>query len=318
MNSKKIKILQKISDGLYSKLKNCTICPRHCKVDRLSGKVGFCESPINPVIYSYQKHHGEEPPISGKNGSGTIFFSGCNLRCAYCQNYSFSQTIVGDVFTIEDLANIMLDLQLKKSHNINLVTPTTYIPQIIKALEIASLKGLTIPIVYNTSGYEDPEIIKLLDGVIDIYLADMRYSENSNSKLYSGAGDYVEYNRRSLKEMYHQVGTLKTGPLGIAKSGIIIRLLILPDNIAGLEDTLKFISNELTDKAHISLLSQYFPAFKAADYKSINRYISEIEYKRASELLEKYNFTNGWVQEYQDSVDKNFAGPYIRKKEDIK
>ncbi len=317
-NTNKLEILAKISDELYNRLGNCDICPRHCHINRFKGELGFCKAPLNPVVYSYQKHHGEEPPISGTKGSGTIFFSGCNLRCVYCQNYIFSQTISGDSETIEGLANIMLELERDCCHNINLVTPTIYISQIVKSLELATKMGLKIPIVYNSSGYEDPEIIHLLDGLIDIYLPDMRYSKNQFSNIFSGAPNYVDFNKKSIKEMFRQVGKLSIDDKGVATSGIIVRILILPNDASGLEDTLRFLSDEISNEIHISLLSQYFPAYKAPLYEEIDRYISENEYTRSSELLEKYGFANGWIQEYQGNVDKNFAGPYIRKKRDIK
>ena len=314
----KLKILSNISDELLKSLVSCNICPRHCGVDRLSGKLGFCKAPLDAKIFSYQSHFGEEPPISGTNGSGAIFFSGCNLRCVYCQNYKFSQTISGKSYTPESLAGIMLELESKGSHNINLVTPTPYIPQIVKALEIATRRGLDIPIVYNTSGYEDPLILKKLDGIVDIYLADIRYSKSAGSKLYSAAEDYFIFCKNAVKEMQKQVSGLKINSSGIAQKGLIIRILVFPGDAGGLEDIFKFISQEISNETYISLLSQYFPTHNANQFSRINRHITSNEYNKAVALLEKYNLSNGWVQEYRSSLDMHFAGPYIKKRKDIK
>ena len=215
--------LGKAIDFFRDSLKKCDICPRRCKVDRAGGHRGYCRAPRNPVVYSYLAHRGEEPPISGTRGSGTIFFSGCNMKCVYCQNYSFSQLDQGNEVSIEKLAEIMLGLQKTGCHNINLVSPTHFVPQIVLALEIAFDKGLDIPIVYNTGGYEKLETIKALSGVVDIYMPDMRYSADAMAKKYSDAPDYLEHNRPAIKEMFSQVGDLMVGDDGIAKRGLIIR-----------------------------------------------------------------------------------------------
>ena len=209
MNISKLSLIEKANKVFRKSLKSCNICPRNCGIDRTAGEIGYCRASYKPRVYSYLAHHGEEPPISGIKGSGTIFFSHCNMKCVYCQNYHFSQLDKGEDVTVEALADIMISLQNKGCHNINLVTPTHYVPQIMISLEIAIKNGLDIPIVYNTSGYELEETIKLLDGIIDIYLPDIRYSDNAMAKKYSDANSYVEFNRTAIKEMHRQVGDLK-------------------------------------------------------------------------------------------------------------
>ncbi|MCM8793367.1 MAG: radical SAM protein, partial [Candidatus Omnitrophica bacterium] len=221
-------------------LKECVLCPRKCKINRLKGDLGFCRAGIGIKVFSYQVHFGEEPPISGENGSGAIFFSYCANRCIYCQNWKFSQLGEGREVSVQDLAKIMLELQEKGCHNINLVTPTHYLPQILESLEIAVEEGLSLPLVYNTSGYECVEILQLLEGIIDIYLPDMRYGDNEIAYRYSLMRNYVEINQMAIKEMYRQVGNLVM-KAGIARRGLIIRQLILPNNLAGTEKVMQFI-----------------------------------------------------------------------------
>ncbi|MFZ2604102.1 MAG: radical SAM protein, partial [Candidatus Omnitrophota bacterium] len=266
--------LLKVIEGTFKLLEPCVICPRKCKVNRLKGEKGFCKTALLPKVFSYMPHHGEEPPISGKNGSGTIFFSNCNMRCLYCQNFEFSQLGQGREVEIEELADYMLQLQDMKCHNINLVTPTHILPQILKALYIAIPKGLKIPICYNTSGYELPEMIKLLDGIIDIYLPDMRYSDNTAAIKYSCAPNYSLYNQQSVKEMQRQVGIAKINKDGIIKRGLIIRHLVLPERISGTEKIMKFIAEEISKETYISLMSQYFPCYKVEKTESISRRVT--------------------------------------------
>jgi putative pyruvate formate lyase activating enzyme len=227
-NNGKLKLL---AEQAFAMLESCCICPRKCKVNRLKGELGFCKTGINPGVCSFMPHHGEEPPISGTNGSGTIFFSHCNMACVYCQNYEFSQLGQGRDVSFEELANCTLELQKMGCHNINLVTPTHIMPQILKALEIAIPKGLTISIVYNTGGYELPEMLKFLDGVVDIYLPDMRYADSDLAIKYSSAPGYPSYNQEAIKEMHRQVGIANMDDLGIIKRGMIVRHLVLPHNI---------------------------------------------------------------------------------------
>lgn len=296
---------------VYKLLESCTICPRKCKVNRLNNEKGFCAVGLDPMVYSYMPHHGEEPPVSGTRGSGTIFFSFCNLRCVYCQNYHFSQEGEGESVSFEQLSEFMLTLQHRGCHNINLVTPTHLMPQILKALYIAIEKGLNIPLVYNTSGYELPEIIKILDGIVDIYLVDMRYADNQYSIKYSQAKDYPHYNQLSVKEMHRQVGDAEIDNNNIIKSGIIIRHLVLPNGLSASEEIIKFISKELSKKTYVSLMSQYQPYYQAYKYPEISRRITKEEYQQAIDCLKKYGLENGWIQ---DSYGRDrFAGVNIKK-----
>ncbi len=303
--------LKKKIDKTYKMLENCQICPRRCQVNRLKGEKGFCRVGVNPIVCSFMSHHGEEPPVSGKRGSGTIFFSYCNLKCQYCQNYSFSQNGEGEEVALEKLSDFMLYLQNLDCHNINFVTPTHVMPQILKALYIAIEKGLKIPIVYNTSGYELPEIIKILDGIVDIYLVDMRYSDNKHSEKFSKASDYPHFNQKAVKEMHRQVGDAEFDDNSIIKSGLIVRHLVLPNDISGTEKIMKFLSNDISKNTYISLMSQYSPYYQAHNYPEISRRITKQEYQQAMECLHKYGLENGWTQ---DSYGlERFAGVNIKR-----
>lgn len=289
--------LDEVATYVFKLLEACCICPRRCRVNRLKNEKGFCRTGYLPKVYSFLSHHGEEPPISGTRGSGTIFFSGCNMSCVYCQNYEFSQQDNDRETDFKDLAGYMLKLQDMGCHNINLVTPTHLLPQILKALSIAVRGGLSIPLVYNTSGYELVNIIKLLDGIIDIYLADIRYAGNDMAAQYSNAADYPKFNQEAIKEMYRQVGIVAIDKKGIVKKGLIIRHLVLPGGIAGTEKIMKFISDELSNQTYISLMSQYTPFYKAGQYGTISRRITQQEYSQAQDIMEKYNLHNGWIQD---------------------
>ena len=279
-------------------LSSCAICPRKCRVNRLKDQKGFCKTGEKARVYSFMAHHGEEPPVSGKRGSGTIFFSFCNMACVYCQNFEFSQQGgEGKEVTSEELANIMLELQGFGCHNINLVSPTHVMPQILQALKSAIKSGLNIPLVYNSGGYELAEIIRLMDGLIDIYLPDMRYADNETAKKYSSANDYPEYNRQAVKEMHRQSGTAEINGSGIMTKGLIIRHLVLPGDISGTDKIMKFISEELSPETYISLMSQYFPCYKSGDFPELSRRISLEEYESAQTIMEKYGLHNGWIQE---------------------
>jgi len=304
--------VKKASVYFKDSLKNCRICPRKCGVDRASGKTGYCRAGLKASVYSYLAHHGEEPPISGTGGSGTIFFSRCNMKCVYCQNYRFSQLDEGKEVTIDELSNIMLTLEKRGCHNINLVSPTHYLPQILSALEDALEKGLSIPIVYNTSGYELTESIKALEGAVDIYLPDMRYSDNAMAKKYSGAPDYVERNRGAILEMYKQVGDLTVDKSGLAKKGIIIRLLALPENVSGTIETLRFIKNNISKDIYLSIMSQYYPIYKAHDYTDISRPIGKEEYANVVDEARLLGLNNGWIQEMPEIFDEKFFGTRIK------
>jgi putative pyruvate formate lyase activating enzyme len=290
--------LQKRIEAAYGLLEACRLCPRECGVNRLKNdKIGFCRSGLNLVVSSASTHHGEEPPISGTKGSGAIFFANCNLRCVYCQNYPISQMGNGTERTPGELACQMLRLQEQGCHNVNLVTPTHFMPQILKAFGIARERGFNLPIVYNTSGYEGLEPLRLLDGIVDIYLPDMRYSEDKTARRYSTAIHYPELNRAAIKEMYQQVGNLLVDEQGIAKRGLIIRHLVLPNQLSGTETVIKFLSEEISKDVSISLMSQYFPAYKAHGFKELSRRITVEEYDEAYGIMRKYGLENGWVQE---------------------
>lgn len=291
-----IKILRERRDMAYSYLESCRLCPRECGANRLKGEKGICGVDVRLWVSSYGPHYGEEPPLSGDNGSGTIFFTYCNLKCVYCQNYTISQLGDGDIVSEEDLANMMLYLQRLGCHNINLVTPTHFVPQILSALVMAVEKGLSIPIVYNTSGYEKLETLKLLDGIVDIYLPDMRYSSDVYSVKYSSAPRYPDVNRLAVKEMFRQVGNLVLDERGIAKKGLIIRHLVMPEDISGTESVLKFIAEEISKDTYISLMAQYRPEYKAQDFPPLNRRITREEYKRAIEIAKNLGLRNVWTQ----------------------
>lgn len=310
LNAYKSGRLKKVTERLFSSLESCRICPRRCKANRLNGKTGFCKTGKLPKIYSFMPHHGEEPPISGVKGSGTIFFSHCNMGCVYCQNHEFSQSGAGREYTFEQLAQVMLQLQALGCHNINLVTPTHVLPQILESLELAIPQGLKAPLVYNTSGYESPEIIKLLEGIVDIYLADSRYGDNDTAKELSLAVDYVEFNQGALKEMHRQAGVAQILDDGLIKKGLIIRHLVLPNRASATEKIMKFIAAELSEDTYISLMSQYLPYHKASAYPKINRRLNASEYEEAKQILERYHLLNGWIQESYGQ--ERFAGVNIK------
>ncbi len=286
-------------EAAYELLESCRVCPRECGGNRLKNdKLGFCRSGLDPVISSVSPHHGEEPPLSGTRGSGTIFFTNCNLRCVYCQNYPISQMGNGTERSPGELACQMVWLQEQGCHNLNLVTPTHFMPQILKALGTARERGFDLPIVYNTSGYESMEALRLLDGIVDIYLPDIRYSDDAVARKYSVAPHYPEINRAAVKEMFQQVGNLALDEHGMAKRGLIIRHLVLPRGLSGTEAIMKFLAEEISRDVYISLMSQYFPAFKANDFKELSRRITKDEYEDARRSMEKFGLENGWVQEF--------------------
>lgn len=262
-------------------------------------------------MYSYLAHHGEEPPISGSRGSGTIFFSHCNMACIYCQNYEFSQKNgQGRGVSDQELAEIMLELQKMGCHNINLVSPTHVMPQILAALKIAIEKGLSIPLVYNTGGYELPEMIRLLDGIVDIYLPDMRYADSALAEKLSLAPGYPAYNQASVKEMHRQAGLAQINAQGLINKGLIIRHLVLPGNMSGTEQIMKFIAQEISTRAYISLMSQYTPYYKADQCHGINRRLTLQEYEAAKDCMDKYGLHNGWTQD--SGGLERFAGVNIK------
>ncbi len=284
-------------DKARSILTACCLCPRRCGADRLSGEKGFCGAGDKAKVGSYNAHHGEEPPLSGSRGSGTIFFSHCNLRCVFCQNYPISHLENGDEGEADELANMMIRLQKRGCHNINFVTPTHMLPFIIEALPIAVKLGLRLPLVYNCGGYESLPALKLLDGIVDVYMPDMKYNSSDSARLISDAPDYPQRNRAAVKEMHRQVGDLVLDDDGIAVQGLLIRHLVLPKRHAGSPGVLEFIADKISPHTAISLMSQYFPAYKALDYPGLNRRPSRAEYGEAVEALEKLGMSNGWVQD---------------------
>jgi len=310
LNAYKSGELKKITDALFLSLESCQICPRRCKVNRLDNKKGFCKTGLLPKIFSFMVHHGEEPPVSGTRGSGTIFFSHCNMGCIYCQNYEFSQLGKGREYAFSELAQVMLKLQNQGCHNINLVTPTHVLPQILKSLELAIAAGLRIPLVYNTSGYELAGMIKSLAGIVDIYLADSRYGDSLVAQELSQAPDYVKFNQEALMEMHRQVGIAEFRDDGLISRGLIIRHLVLPNRLSQTEKIMKFIANELSEDVYISLMSQYLPYHLASAHPKINRRLQKEEYQEAKDILERYHLLNGWIQESYGA--ERFAGVNIK------
>ena len=300
-SSEKLTKIRAVKTPLKDSLAHCSICPRKCGADRAKGKRGYCRAPFDPVVYSYAPHHGEEPALSGTRGSGTIFFTHCNMKCAYCQNYPFSQLDAGEEVSTEKLSQMMLSLQRLGCHNINLVSPTHFVPQIVLALETAITNGLTLPIVYNTGGYDLPETIRSLEGIVDIYMPDMRYSDDKMATRYSDAPDYVEYNHASVVEMQRQVGDLEIDENGIARQGLIIRLLVMPEGVSGMNQTLRFIKDRVSANAYLSIMSQYYPTFKAYSYKEISRGITQNEYQNVVDEAGKLGLNKGWIQEEPES-----------------
>ncbi len=288
--------LDKRIEKAYKILEKCEICPHKCKVDRTKNEKGFCRSGINPIVSSYNPHYGEEPPISGVYGSGTIFFTNCTMRCIFCQNYPISQLGQGKEVSVEDVAYMMVYLQKKGCHNINFVTPTHFVPQILKALKIAISRGFKLPLVYNTSGYESIETLKLLDGIVDIYLPDMKYADEEMAFKYSGIRNYPEINQRAIKEMHRQVGDLKTDRYKIAYKGVLIRHLVLPYNIAGSKKILDFLKNNVSLTITIGIMSQYFPAYKAVDDSKLKYKITPEEYQEVVDYAISLGFQNLLIQ----------------------
>ncbi|MBN2372946.1 radical SAM protein [bacterium] len=284
-------------DAARRLISDCRCCPRYCHADREGGKKGMCRAGSKPVIASADAHFGEEPPISGYKGSGTIFFTYCPMKCVYCQNYPFSQLGHGKEKGIEELASLMIYLQEKGCHNINLVTPTHFVPQILFAVRKAMDMGLKIPLVYNTSSYDSIESLSLMEGVVDIYLADLRYADPEKSEKYSGARDYPQASMAAVKEMYRQTGPLELDKEGIASRGLLIRHLVLPNRIAGTKDVFKFIAGDLSKKVPVSLMSQYFPAYLAPDHTGLNRRITRQEYDEALGWLDESGLAEGWRQD---------------------
>ena len=277
-------------------LEKCAICPHNCGINRLNNQIGRCKSKDTVKVALYSTHNFEEPCISGKKGSGTVFFSNCNMNCVFCQNYEISQQGKGKEISIEELADIFIKQQEKDVENINLVTPTSYVPQIIEAIKIARKNGLKLPIVYNTNGYEKVETLKMLEGYVDIYLPDFKYSDDDLGKRLSKVDNYFEIVTEALKEMYRQTGKAVFNGEGIMQKGMVIRHLVLPNHILNSRRVLKWINENMHD-VYVSVMAQYFPTYKAKKIDDINRKLTKEEYEQIENYLYRLNLENGYIQE---------------------
>jgi len=278
--------LKNVVEKLYDMLENCVLCPHQCQVNRLKGEKGYCKTLDSIVFSGAEAHFGEEDELVGTYGSGTIFFSHCNLNCVFCQNYEISHCGYGELISIEDLARVMLNLQRRKCHNINLVSPGHIVPQIVSAIEIAANNGLNIPIVYNSNGYDLVDTLKMLDGIIDIYLPDIKFADEQPARKYLKVRDYPKIAKNALLEMHRQVGNLKTTN-NIAYRGLIIRHLIMPENLAGTEEIMEFIAKEISKDTYINIMAQYSPHYKSSFYEELNRRVTKEEYQMAIKAAKK-------------------------------
>lgn len=297
------------ADRALEILRSCNCCPHDCRVDRTNGELGTCYSGALPIVSSYSPHFGEEPVLSGTRGAGNIFFGNCNLKCVFCQNHEISQSYHTEKYhtvSHERLAEIMLELQSaaggKGCHNIGLVSPTHFSAAIIPAIYIAVQNGLKLPIIYNTNGYDSVDMLKLYDGIIDIYLPDLKYGNNKFAKTYSKIDNYFDKAKEALKEMYRQAGDELVYDGDVIARGMIIRHLVLPNDLADTEPVFRFIAEELSPNIHISLMSQYNPVHKANNDILVNRLIRESEYERSLDLMEKFGLKHGWIQEMESST----------------
>lgn len=297
--------LQRRVAALEALLERCTVCPRDCFNNRLRNEIAACYSGYLPIVSSYTAHFGEEPPLVGTHGAGNIFFGNCNLRCVYCQNYQISQTHkeqVKNEVTHERLAQMMLELAGRGCHNINFVSPTHFVPQMARAILLAAEQGLAVPIVYNTNAYDAVPVLQLLDGIVDVYLPDLKYAESEAGYQYSKVPNYTEHARAAVREMYRQMGDeLVFDNDGLLKRGLVIRLLVLPNDVAGVRESLEWIRDELSPRVTISLMAQYYPIHQASSnqrYVLLSRRINESEWFRAVSALETLGMEEGWMQEF--------------------
>lgn len=295
--------------ALEALLERCTVCPRDCFNNRLNNEIAACYSGRLPIVSSFTPHFGEEPPLTGAHGAGNIFFGNCNLRCVYCQNYQISQTHkeqIKNEVRHERLAEMMLELQAHGCHNINFVSPTHFAPQMARAILIAAEKGLRLPIVYNTNAYDSVEVLRLLNGIVDVYLPDLKYAEDEAGFLYSKVRSYSSVSRAAIKEMFRQTrDELVFDENGLLKRGLVIRLLVLPNDIGGLRESLQWIHDELSPRVAVSLMAQYYPTNVAGTnqrYTLLSRRISESEWLRAVSVLEELGMEEGWMQEYDGAA----------------
>jgi len=297
--------LERRAQRLEARLASCDICPRECRVNRLEGETGFCHSGRLPIVSSFCAHQGEEPVISGSRGSGTIFFGNCNLRCVYCQNYQISQQKQrSNEVDFRTLAEDMLYLQDELGcHNINLISPSHFVPQIIRALTEAVPMGLKLPLVYNTNGYDSIKTLEELSGIISIYLPDLKYASNVYASQFSEAPDYVALSRQAIKEMYRQVGGLIVDKSGQAQRGLIVRHLILPNGLSGSRESLTWLAKEVSSRVAISAMSQYHPVHRAHQFPLLSRSISPSEYQEMLNIMEELGLEEGWIQQMDAQED---------------
>ena len=286
--------------------KQCTLCPHKCKVDR-NINLGRCKAGDKIEIGGASLHKFEEPCISGKNGSGTVFFSKCNLNCVFCQNYEISNLGNGKQIEVKELSNIFLKQQEKNAENINLVSPTIYADKIVEAIKIAKEKGLKIPIIYNTNGYENIETLKKLDGYIDVYLPDLKYYYEELAIKYSKVQNYFKIATEAIKEMYKQVGSPKFDENGMIKKGLIIRHLVLPNNLENSKKVLKWIKENIDEKVYVSIMTQYFPTYKAQEYQEINRKINKEEYVEIENYIYDLGIENGYMQDFSEENEEQYV-----------
>jgi putative pyruvate formate lyase activating enzyme len=284
-------LLQKKIKIAHNLLRPCNLCPRKCRVDRLSGETGVCKTAQQAWVSSYNPHFGEEAPLVGKHGSGTIFFTHCNLMCLFCQNFDISHAGCGQKVSNEELAEIMLALQQQKCHNINLVTPSHVVPQILAALEIAVQQGLCVPLVYNSGGYDLPSTLRLLEGVFDIYMPDFKFWDSQVAENACQAADYAEVACMALKEMHRQVGDLITDDAGIARQGLLIRHLVLPGGMAGTRKIMRFIASEISTRSYVNIMPQYRPCGRAAEISGLNAFLSPADYRTALQEAKEEGIT---------------------------
>ncbi|RJO71519.1 MAG: radical SAM protein [Myxococcales bacterium] len=282
--------------GLAERERECVLCPRECGVDR-NEKLGVCHAPAEISTSSVNLHFGEEPPITGWGGSGTVFLTHCNLACVFCQNYPISQLGTGRRMTEEELAAALVGLQKRGAHNINFVSPTHYTAAVIRAVHLAAEQGLSVPIVWNSNGYESVETLRLLEGIVDIWLPDLKYGDDANAKRYSRAPNYWAVATAAIKEMWRQAGQLVVAEDGIAERGVLVRHLVLPGDRSGTREVLRFLAEEISREVSISLMAQYFPAHEAPNLPGMDRQITDEEYAQALKWLEEFGLENGYTQE---------------------
>jgi putative pyruvate formate lyase activating enzyme len=285
-------VLRERASNAYARMEQCDLCARNCGVNRLAGDLGVCKTGLQARVSSFGPHLGEEDPLRGWKGSGTIFFARCNLRCQFCQNHDISQADAGHEVDSEQLAGIMLELQSMGCHNINLVSPSHVVPQIMAALALAAQAGLRLPLVYNTGGYDSLEALRLLDGIVDIYMPDMKFANGGHAKKYSRAQDYPQVNRKVVREMHRQVGDLQVDENGLATRGLLVRHLVMPRNLAGTRQIVQFLAEEISKSTYLNLMAQYHPAYNASRYPELNRRISASEYNAALVMAKEAGLTN--------------------------